>query len=329
MHTRIATVLQRQCGGAPIMMMETSKSWIFLTPDEVYKLKKSVRDELQDLTPLRARHDNTLTEIDLNRRLAPQVYLGAVRVVEGLDGALAIGQSGTTVDWLLHMRRLPASRMLDVMIDDHLATPEILHPLVDKLVDFLVPFYRNAPQTNLTAQELLTIFYDQQVMNRGIMLNPAFAQYQPRLKAVLHGFDQSLGAFFTLFSRRVAAGWIRECHGDLRPEHICAVDPPIVFDCLEFNRNLRIVDPLSEIAFLGLECEIQGATWIKQRLIQGVTKGLLDRADPELLRYYTVIHALLRIRLCLAHLLVPQPRKPAKWIPLSLRYLEIAEGLMA
>ncbi|SNR81383.1 Aminoglycoside phosphotransferase family enzyme [Puniceibacterium sediminis] len=324
--SQILRLLEQEYPSAQsVTITETSKSWIYITAQFVFKLKKQVRDDLQDLTSLRARHDNTLTEIDLNRRLAPQIYLGAIRVAENADGGLCLGGPGHTRDWLVKMKRLPASRMLDVLMAKHETEPAVMLPVMDRLTTELVAFYRDAPATNLRAEELTTILQDQQEMNRATLLHPQFAALHARFNVVFTAYETMFDRFFSQLVTRAEAGWIRECHGDLRPEHICLSDPPVVFDCLEFNRNLRLVDPFSEIMFLGLECDLLGAEWIKPYLIKALETGLQNWPDPELLRFYEVIHALLRARLCLAHLLVPKPRKPKKWMPLGLRYLEVAE----
>ena len=312
----------------PATVQETSKSWLFLTRDHVFKLKKKVRDDLQDLTSLRARLDNSLTENDLNRRLAPRVYLGIIPVVERSDGRLNIGGAGEVIDWLVKMDRLPADRMLDVILETHPTDPQKCRTHIEALSRTLVEFYRSAPVSLLNAGELATNMREQQQLNRECLLNAMFAQHHARFQATFDALDRAATKHFPSFESRVKAGWIRECHGDLRPEHICLVDPPVVFDCLEFNRNLRLVDPFSEVMFLGLEAAMLGAAWIKPFLIDRLLKGLGTGPDPDLLQLYEALHALLRTRLCLAHLLVPTPRKPEKWMPLGLRYFEVAERLL-
>ncbi|MFY9205834.1 MAG: hypothetical protein WAO67_08875 [Yoonia sp.] len=311
--------------GAAVLLHETSKSWIFLTQDRVYKLKKQVRDDLQDLTSLRARFDNCLTEVDLNRRLAPDTYLGVIRVVRHSDGSLGLGGIADTVDWLVEMQRLPNDKMLDGIAADQTLPPAKIRFLVDQLAERLSGFYAVCPASQLNAAELMNIFHDQQEMNSMCLRNPLFAEFRPRFEAVFDALEIAFSRHFSLFETRVKAGWIRECHGDLRPEHICMTTPPIVFDCLEFNRNLRLVDPFSEIMFLGMEAAILGLEWIKPTLIAHLTTGLGECPAPELLGLYETQHALLRTRLCLAHLLMPNPRTPEKWLPLGLRYFDVAE----
>ncbi|WP_092646376.1 hypothetical protein [Jannaschia faecimaris] len=312
----------------PVELTETSKSWLFIGPDKVFKLKKAIRDELQDLTHLRERHDNTLTEIDLNRRLAPDLYLGAVRLGRNADGCLAAGDPClNTIDWLVEMRRLPAERMLDAQIAAG-GPHAMLAKHVDALVPVLAAFYGSAPATRLKAPELLTVQEDQLEMARQVLLNPRFAGHHPRIRAILDGLNALRPKMTAMLARRVHAGGIVEGHGDLRPEHICFCDVPVIYDCLEFNRTLRLVDPFSEIAFLGLECAMLGADWIGPHLISALEASIGPGPEEQLLRFYQVCHAIVRARLSFAHMLVPMPRTPEKWIPLGLRYLEVAERLL-
>ncbi len=308
-----------------VVLHETSKSWIFIAQDRVYKLKKQVRDDLQDLTSLRARFDNCLTEVDLNRRLAAETYLGIIRVVRYSDGTLGLGGTAQTVDWLVEMQRLPADRMLDTIAVRGIDPAPEIRSCVDQLAERLTEFYAQCPASKLNASELIHIFHDQQKMNAECLRNPLFAEFHPRFEAVFDALGIAFLRHFPLFATRVNAGWIRECHGDLRPEHICMTTPPLVFDCLEFNRNLRLVDPFSEIMFLGLEADILGLDWIKPALITHLARGLGAYPAPDLLALYETQHALLRTRLCLAHLLVPNPRTPEKWLPLGMRYFAVAE----
>jgi aminoglycoside phosphotransferase family enzyme len=309
-------------------VLETSKSWVFTMQNSVFKLKKQVRDDLQDLTSLRARLDNCLMESDLNRRLAPEVYLGIAPIIKRSDGRLGIGGEGETVDWLVKMQRLRADRMLDVFAKTHADDFTDFQTHIENLAGKLVAFYKTAPVSLLSAGELVAIIKDQQQLNRNCMLNPLFQKHHTKFQAAFDALDVALTRRFKLIEARVEAGWIRECHGDLRPEHICLSNPPVVFDCLEFNRNLRLVDPFSEVMFLGMEAEIIGAAWVKPLLIDHLTDGLTARPAAGLLELYETLHAMLRTRLCLAHLLVPNPRTPEKWLPLGMRYFGIAEHFL-
>src|SRR5690606_7899537 len=98
-------------------------------------------------------------------------------------------------------------------------------------------------------------------------------------------------------------GSIVDGHGDLRPEHVCLTDPIVIFDCLEFNRDLRLVDPYDEMAFLGMECAHLNAPWVGAALIGRASRIMGNTVPRDLLGVYTALHAVLRARLSLAHLL--------------------------
>ena len=329
LYLRIKQMLETLSGGTErIRMIETRKSWVFLTSLHAYKLKKRLRDDLQDLTSLRARLDNALVEVDLNRRLARSMYLGVVKLCERENRTLNLDGPGRTLDWLVRMQRIPANQVLDERITGSSNDPEKWGQDVDRLADMLTDFYQTAPRSNLRAEELSILHRNQQDQIEAVLFDPLFAAHQARFSALLTAYDTAFERLLPQYDTRSAQGWIRECHGDLRPEHICLTDPPLIFDCLEFNRNLRLLDPFQELAQLGLETDLLGAAWIKRRLIDAVADGLGHKPPQDLLDFYEVGHALLRMRLCLAHLLVPKPRKPEKWLPLALRYFEAASRVL-
>ena len=140
--------------------------------------------------------------------------------------------------------------------------------------------------------------------------------------AALDALDAALARHAPLLLARAAGGHVVDGHGDLRPEHVCLQQPPVVIDALEFNAALRAVDPFDELAFLVLECEIAGASWIGPRLLASCAAALRSAPPAALLQLYTAYRAQLRARLALAHLLEPQPRTPLKWAPLAERYLQ-------
>jgi aminoglycoside phosphotransferase family enzyme len=160
--------------------------------------------------------------------------------------------------------------------------------------------------------------------NRRILFDPRF--HLP-LGQVRHG-DGVLHRFLKerrcLLAERVRARHIIDGHGDLRPEHIWLGDPVRIIDCLEFNRSLRMVDPIDELAFLCVECERLGAAWAGEYLRRRVMRALHDGHSEELFIFYRIYRAMLRARLATAHLLETPPRTPEKWLPLARCYLQLA-----
>ena len=198
-----------------------------------------------------------------------------------------------------------------------------------RLARTLARFYRSAERSDLPAARYVERFVRLQVENRRVLQMPALGLAPSRVAAVLDRIDAALAHAARLLQHRVAERRIVEGHGDLRPEHVCMSDPVVVFDCLEFDRELRLVDPYDEIGFLGMECAILGRPELGPQLRQDLTDRLGDPPPPKLTRFYAAARALLRARLSLAHLLDPSPRDAERWRPLAEAYLAFAESALA
>jgi len=309
-------------GATAVEVIETHMSWVFLAGDRVFKLKKPVQLPFLNFRTLARRRANVLDEIRLNRRLAPDVYLAARQLRQLPDGTLSINDSnGEIVDWLVEMRRLPESRTLESLITaDGLSLTDI-HQTADQLIGF----YRGLATKKLSADVLILHYEMEHRKNSAVLLDLATDSDRSRITTALADFDGALDKARPLLHQRVNAGRIIEGHGDLRPEHVFLTNPPVIIDCLEFSKLLRILDPFEEIAFLGMECAHAGADWVFTALYDRLSNGLNDRPPPELASFYWRYRALLRARLSMAHLAEPVVRKPAKWRPQALRYIELAQ----
>ena len=322
-EARLGFLMSRAAHGADpasAQLVETHMSWVIVAGERVLKMKKPVRYPFLDFSTPALRERNCREEIRLNRRFAPQVYLGLL-ALQWHDGRFALVPEdrlparGATVDWLVLMRRLPAERMLDRVIAAGALRPDD----VDAVVAVLADFYRRAERSAMGAEAYVGRFRREQAVNRQILLHPRF-------EAVAAGdslerLDAANDAHAATLRHRVAQGRIVDGHGDLRPEHVCLNHPPVVIDCLEFSAELRQVDPFDELAFLGLECAVAGAPWVAQRLVDGAAAALGDRPPQALIHLYAANRAALRARLAVAHLLDTQPRTPERWLPLGRRYL--------
>lgn len=296
-------------------------SWVFLAGERAYKLKKPVKYPFLDFSTLSAREADCREEDRLNRRLAPDVYLGVIPLALGADGGLVLGGKGEPVDWLVMMRRLPADRMLDQAI----ANGTVAQSQIGEVANVLARFYHDLDPADVTPEEYVAHFAREQEKNRSLLTDERFDLPGTALNAVLSRIEAVLTDEPDLLTRRARDGRIVDGHGDLRPEHVCLSEPPVIIDCLEFNKNFRLVDPFDELAFLGMECERMGFPWIGEMLISRCAEELGDRPSERLLAFYAAYRACLRARLALAHLLEPDPRTPEKWLPLSRTYLAIAE----
>jgi len=306
---------------AEVEVKETHMSWLFLAGNRVYKLKKPVKYPYLDFRALAAREANCRTETRLNRRLAPDVYRGIARLTCGRQGNLALDGEGETVDWLVVMRRLPEDRMLDHLIEQDPVTRRD----IERVADILGQFYRRLEPVDIPPDEHIALFVRHQQINRELLTEPDFGVTGPMLDGVLADIDDFLEREPGLITERVREGRIVEGHGDLRTGHICLCETPVIIDCLEFSRALRLLDPFDELADLASECERLGAPWIGDILMDRCAAELDDRPPERLMAFYTAYRACLRARLAIRHLRDTEVREPEKWPPLARQYLEIAD----
>ena len=288
---------------AMVNVRETHMSWVFMAGDRVYKLKKPVRFPYLDFSTLGRRADACLAELSLNRRLAPDVYLGMAPLTMTPAG-YAIGGGGCIADWLVVMRRLDESQTLEARLKAHMVT----QGEVERLANNLRQFYAHASRVMIGPEHYLVSLQRAAAVDRRVLLNPVFELNRGTIEHISN----------------VQRRFIVDAHGDLRPEHIWLSAPFPIIDCLEFNARLRTLDALDEVAFLHLECERLGGKWVGEALRRRLAVFLDDDPTDGLFLFYRINRALLRARLAIAHLIDPLPRTPEKWPRLARTYLAIA-----
>jgi uncharacterized protein len=322
LRKKVAFLSSREAHGSarPVEARETRMSWVFLSDDTVYKLKKPVTFRYLDFGSIARRRFFCKEEVRLNRRLAADTYRGTVPLRLDSTGRFRIGgQSGRIVDWLVEMKRLPQADMLDERLNAGTVERGDVQPVAARLAEF----YAGCRPATRNASAYLRRLAEEQRINRQVLLRPRFA-LGPKAAVPLDTADSMLARLAPSIERRIVAGAIVEGHGDLRPEHVCLIDPPQIIDCLEFNLSMRLVDPYDEVNYLAMECDMLGAPWIRGVLLAALDGRLPGWPDPEMLALYGGLRALLRARLSILHLDERPIRHPGKWRPLALRYIEQA-----
>lgn len=310
---------------APPECIETHASYVFLTLDRAWKLKKPVRLLHIDQRTLAARAHLCREEVRLNRALAGSVYRGVVPLVERPGGRLALGGEGRVVDWLVEMVRLPAALMLDRRLK---AGPVPRLSEIVGLTDLLVSFYREQQRSADAGHR----FYHR--LLRDSWTNAAHLREMQHLLGSPLREDVLDFAYPALESRRgeiiarACQGFMCEGHGDLRAEHVCLTDPPVVFDRVECDHDVRLSDPFFEFNGLGIECAFGGAAWIRAVMLFRLSQTI-PPPSRILLTTYGVATCLTRARLAIDHLRDVEVRTPAKWPARARLYQGAAAALIA
>lgn len=308
---------------ARIDVRETHMAYVFLTGERALKLKKPVRYPFLDFSTIAARRRDCEDEVRLNRRLAPGIYEGLLALRRSGDGGLSFAPPGRIVDWLVEMRQLPEADLLESRLD----MADLSEAEVVALAEWLATFYARAEPEREDGHLYPGHLETEMAQCRRILSRPEFGlagRADPALELLTDRYRLVRPELLA----RIADGHIVEGHGDLRPEHVFLSSPPMVIDCLEFSRAMRLLDPYDEVNYLGLECEMAGAPWVGPLLIETLQAHYSSPPSPSLMSFYGAFRAILRARLCMAHLLDPTPRLPEKWPPLAIRYLERAIGML-
>lgn len=311
-----------------VEVIETHMSWVFLTEGRVYKLKKPIRFKLLNLSTLEDRRRNCHAEVRLNRRLAPDVYLGVVPV--GVDENGCLGLGGRTVDvadWLVKMQRLPARRMLENVIE----SGDVPRDGVRRLGEVLAGFYRRARPVEIEAAEYRGRFVAD-VHETVRELEELSSIPNERIEGVSTALLGYLDRRSEVLDRRVQERRIVEGHGDLRPEHVCLLPTPVVIDCVEFSRELRTLDPIDELSFLAIECfRLRGpaVAFIEATLLETYARGTDDEPPRELVGFYKAFRAFFRAQVAIWHLRDDDVDVPAKWNDKAEGYVALAEQLVS
>jgi aminoglycoside phosphotransferase family enzyme len=309
---------------AAVEAIETHMAWVFLADGEAFKLKKPVRYAFLDFASLGARLRACREEVRLNRRLAGDVYRGVVPLVRLPGAGLAVGGAGETVDWLVHMRRLRRGDFLDA----RLAAAGVTAEEVRRVVQRLVGFYREAHPVPITPGAYRQRFRQDirenrhEILELGELLRADLPE--EAVEELARGQLAFLDAAAPLFDARVAAGRVVDGHGDLRPEHVCLEAEPVIIDCIEFNSDFRIVDPLDEIAYLAVECARLGAPATGKAFPAAYRELSGDDPPEALTAFYGSFRAFLRARIAIWHTRDGEILHPDHWVERTGDYLRLA-----
>jgi aminoglycoside phosphotransferase family enzyme len=310
-------------GTSRVEAIETHFAWIFLTDLHAYKLKKPIRFDRMDFATLAARRWDCEEELRLNRRLAPGVYLAVVPLAVCEHGAQVLEGPGTPVEWLVKMVRLPSEQMLDA----RLRAGSVTSADVRAAALHLARFYREQRPLSLGGDAYRLRLARRVVANRDELTSGDIALPGGRVHALACRQVLLLHRARAVIEAR--ASRVVEGHGDLRPEHVSLGSPPCVIDCLEFDLDLRIFDPIEELCFLGLECMRLGAPWLTSLLLDIYASETDDLAPAVLVHLYTSLRALNRAKIVAWHLRDPAVRDLKDWRSEALDYLRLAEGALS
>jgi aminoglycoside phosphotransferase family enzyme len=269
-------------------LIETHISWVLLTGDTAYKIKRPVRLPFVDYGTLQARQHFCEEEVRLNRRLAPSLHLGVTRITVTLESPVLDGP-GPTLEYAVCMRRFAPGALFSEQLDaGRLSTSD-----VDRLAALLADFHERTPGASATSR-----FASAELRRSSALaaLEGVQTLASDTEHAALRAWLEAQVATLTpLWASRKENGRVHECHGDLHLANVVSLDGAIAaFDCIEFDPALRWIDVLDDAAFVMMDFAAQHRRDFAFRFINGWLDRTGDHDGLPGLRFSVVYRALVR-----------------------------------
>ncbi|MDO8715429.1 MAG: AAA family ATPase [Dehalococcoidales bacterium] len=274
-----------------VELVQTRTSFVFLTGDYVYKIKKPVNLGYLDYSTLGKRHVYCQREVELNQRLCPETYLGVVPIVR-TEKHITLGGKGKIIEYAVKMRQLPPEKMLNVLLASDKVSPEMVVRVAQKLADFHKKAETSYNIGTFGSFDTVRVNADENFRQTekyiGITISP---EKHRRINDYTSRFIERNTM---LFQKRIAGSKIRDCHGDLRAAHICVTNGIYIYDCIEFNDRFRYGDVASEVAFLAIDLDHYGRADLSHSFVAAYINSSHDTGLHQLLSFYKCYRAYVR-----------------------------------
>ncbi len=247
---------------APVDRIDTHISHLFLAGDRVVKLKRAVRFAYLDFSTPELRHRYCAAEVAVNRRTAPDLYIGVAPVLRDGAGGLTLGAAtepdaapdAAAVDWVVVMRRFEQECLFDALAQ----RGGLDNALITRLAEIVAAFHEQAaPMRNFGGADGMRRVIDGNMAEITRFVPGVFGA--AAADSTSGALERALDSCTALLEQRREAGRVRHCHGDLYLRNICLIDGrPTPFDAIEFNDDIANIDVLYDFAFLLMDLAHRG-----------------------------------------------------------------------
>jgi aminoglycoside phosphotransferase family enzyme len=273
-----------------IELKQTHISFVFLTGNFVYKIKKAVNFGFLDFSTLEKRRLFCEKELELNRRLCGDMYVEVVPITK--SDVIKISGEGETVEYAVKMKRIPENNIMTRLLEED----KVDKKLVDRMAQIIAEFHSKAA-TNKRIGEfgslpMIETNWRENFEQSKEFIGETISMENYRLiHERIDGFMKENAASF---AKRVAENQIRECHGDIHSGNIFVADRIYIFDAIEFNERFRFCDVASDIAFLAMDLDFKNRSDLSSFFVERYVKYSGDRELENLLLFYKCYRAYVR-----------------------------------
>lgn len=310
-----------------VSIIQTHLSVVCLTSQFAYKFKKAIRLPFADFTTVAKRRHFCEEELHLNRRLCPGVYLEVVSLVRDPDGGIHLGEDGETIDYAVKMQRLPADRMMDVMLDRDAVTADQVRDIAAQICRFQKTAEQGKGGDDHGSPDRLREFALANFEETASACDTIFPTglHKALRERTVRDFDHHL----PLLRERAEKGKVIDGHGDLHARNICLTDPPSIYDCIEFEPAFRYADVATEHAFLLMDLLYRRHPDLASTYLEAVLAHSGDRELPILLPTLMRYRAMVRAKVAALTAAEPEVEAEARTRAAedAAAYLRFAAGL--
>jgi aminoglycoside phosphotransferase family enzyme len=273
-----------------IELVQTHISFVFLTRNFVYKVKKAVDLGFLDFTTLEKRRFFCEKELELNRRLCSDMYLEVVPI--NRSDVIKIKGEGETVEYAVKMKKMPQERMMNQLLEEN----KVDRKLVDRIAKILADFHSKA-ETNRRIKEFGSLATIDTNWKENFEQTRKFVSKtipMKDFKLIRARTDDFLKRNVSFFEKRVAWDRVRDCHGDIHSGNIFVTERIYIFDAIEFNDRFRYSDVASDIAFLAMDLDFKERIDLSNLFVERYVKYSGDQELTKLLPFYKCYRAYVR-----------------------------------
>jgi len=278
-----------------VELVETHISWVLLTGSFAYKIKKPIDLGFVDFSTLELRRRYCHEEIRLNRRLAPDIYLEVNSITGSIDSPRLSSNDDEAIEYAVKMIQFSRTNELDRLVERGELTRSHIESLARMISTFHESSERAGPESIYgNGEQVIQPVEENFKQIRQRISDPESLE---ELEQVEKWSREQFQRLETLFERRKAEGYVRECHGDLHLANMAWIDgEPLVFDCIEFNPSLRWIDVLSEIAFLTMDLEERGCPELAYAFLNAYLELGGDYPGLPVLNFYFSYRLMVRAK---------------------------------
>ena len=273
-----------------IELIQTHISFVFLTDKFVYKMKKAVNFGFLDFSTLEQRRLYCRKELELNRRLCPDIYLEVVPINQ--SGSIKVEGDGETVEYALKMIRLPQEAIMTLLLSENKVDKKTIDKLAKTIADFHAKAETGGAIDEFGSLKTIKVNWDENFAQTKKYIGQTIPEETFRFtKGKIDAFMKQNKA---LFESRVKNGRIRDCHGDLHSGNIFITDKICIFDAIEFNDRFRYSDVASDVAFLAMDLDFQAKPDLAKYLVERYVAYSKDDGLSSVLGFYECYRAYVR-----------------------------------